>query len=228
MGFVRCVTADQPPLIDTLQATTLPAAKPCQLPRWRGFNVLDKFDINWHNRPFRVQDFQWIHELGFNFVGLPMDYRCWIVDGDWLRLDQIGLKIQDKQEHVLSMQTQWDQQSAQICYQPMHIKNPFTCSKVEGRQWFKQTTMTSWLALQQQGVGVMVGEFGCYNRTPHAVALAWMEDCLANWKQANWGWALWNFRGSFGILDSHRRDVDYENFHGHKLDRQMLDLLQKY
>ncbi len=38
----------------------------------------------------------------------------------------------------------------------------------------------------------------------------------------------WNFRSSFGILDSQRADVQYEDFHGHQLDRQMLDLLQKY
>ena len=74
----------------------------------------------------------------------------------------------------------------------------------------------------------MVGEFGCYNKTPHDVALAWMEYCLANWKQADLGWALWNFRGSFGILDSQREDVKYEEFHGHQLDRKMLDLLRRY
>ena len=39
---------------------------------------------------------------------------------------------------------------------------------------------------------------------------------------------MWNFRGSFGILDSDRKDVQYEDFNGHKLDRKMLELLQKY
>lgn len=73
----------------------------------------------------------------------------------------------------------------------------------------------------------MVGEWGCHNRTPHPVVLAWMRDCLANWKRANFGWALWNLRGSFGVLDSERKDVTYENFCGHKLDRQMLELLRK-
>ncbi len=37
-----------------------------------------------------------------------------------------------------------------------------------------------------------------------------------------------NFRGSFGILDSSRADVGYEDFHGHKLDRKMLELLERY
>jgi aryl-phospho-beta-D-glucosidase BglC (GH1 family) len=74
----------------------------------------------------------------------------------------------------------------------------------------------------------MVGEWGSFNKTPHAVFLRWAEDNLANWKRAEMGWALWNFRGAFGVLDSGRSDVEYESFEGHKLDRKLLDLLQRY
>jgi hypothetical protein len=42
------------------------------------------------------------------------------------------------------------------------------------------------------------------------------------------GLALWNFRGSMGILDSEREDVAYEDWYGHKLDRELLELLQRY
>ena len=55
-----------------------------------------------------------------------------------------------------------------------------------------------------------------------------LEDYLRLWKERNMGWAMWNLRGSFGILDSERADVEYEEFRGHKLDRKMLDLLRKY
>jgi endoglucanase len=85
-----------------------------------------------------------------------------------------------------------------------------------------------WIAIRSQNVGVMVGEWGAYNQTPHEVVLHWMEDSLINYQNAGLGWALWNFRGSFGVLDSERKDVQYEDFHGHKLDRKMLDLLKKY
>ena len=85
----------------------------------------------------------------------------------------------------------------------------------------------SWTPLLQQGGKVFIGEFGCHNRTPHAVALAWLRDNLDVFRQLGWGWALWNLRGSFGILDSGRDDVAYEDFHGHRLDRQMLCLLQE-
>jgi endoglucanase len=53
-----------------------------------------------------------------------------------------------------------------------------------------------------------------------------MSDCLAVWREAGWGNALWNLRGSFGILDSERKDVAYEDHRGHKLDRKMLELLR--
>lgn len=81
-------------------------------------------------------------------------------------------------------------------------------------------------ALEAKGFGIFVGEWGAFNRTPHDVVLRWAADCLTNWKRAGWGWAMWEFRGSFGILDSGRTDVAYEDFHGHKLDRRLLDVLQ--
>jgi endoglucanase len=53
-----------------------------------------------------------------------------------------------------------------------------------------------------------------------------MRDLLSLWKEAGWGWALWNVYGSFGLVDSGRADVRYEDWRGHKLDREMLELLQ--
>ena len=67
-----------------------------------------------------------------------------------------------------------------------------------------------------------------FQHTPHDVVLAWMRDCLDLWKEAGWGWALWNLRGGFGILDSNRADVATADFHGHALDTQLLELLQRY
>ena len=75
-------------------------------------------------------------------------------------------------------------------------------------------------------MAVHVGEWGCYNKTPHDVVLAWMADDRSLGKEAGWGWALWNLRGDFGVLDSNRADVAYEDYKGHKLDRRMLELLR--
>ena len=74
--------------------------------------------------------------------------------------------------------------------------------------------------------GVHVGEWGVYYHTAHDVVLAFMKNCLLLWEEA--GWALWNFTEPFGILNSERDDVEYEDWHGHDLDREMLELLQRY
>jgi endoglucanase len=85
-----------------------------------------------------------------------------------------------------------------------------------------------WADLAQQGVGVHCGECGVYKYTPHAVALAWLDDVLDILTGHGIGYALWNFRGDFGILDSGRADVPYEDWHGHQLDRALLALLQRH
>jgi aryl-phospho-beta-D-glucosidase BglC (GH1 family) len=85
-----------------------------------------------------------------------------------------------------------------------------------------------WIALVKKGIGVHCGECGCYNKTPHEVFLAWFKDVLDILSDNHIGFALWEFRGAFGILDSGRADVDYEDWYGHKLDRKYLELIQKY
>jgi len=95
------------------------------------------------------------------------------------------------------------------------------------KQVLKEKLITPWKALAEKGVQIHVGEWGCYNKTPHKVALSWMADLLSLWKEAGWGHALWNLKGDFGVLDSNRTDVKYENFKGHKLDRKMLELIRE-
>jgi len=63
---------------------------------------------------------------------------------------------------------------------------------------------------------------------PHPVFIAWFTDVIDILSSHQIGLALWNFIGDFGILDSGREDVAYEDWHGHKLDRKLLELLRKY
>ena len=85
-----------------------------------------------------------------------------------------------------------------------------------------------WGELVKRGIGVHCGEAGCYSRTPHEVMLAWLNDTLDILTGFGIGYAIWEFRGSFGIVNSQRADVEYEDYHGYKLDRKMLKVLQKY
>ena len=96
------------------------------------------------------------------------------------------------------------------------------------KERLRRERIQPWKKLEAKGIGVHVGEWGAFNRTPHPVVLAWMRDQLELWKEAGWGWAMWNFRGAFGPLDSGRADVQYEEFRGRKLDREMLKLLRSY
>ena len=140
---------------------------------------------------------------------------------DWITLKELGLRG-TRGESLVNLTAGWNQEPSKFRYDGTTI----TGGEMRDRNWLKRTMIEPWQKLQEQGVGVMVGEFGAFQHTPHDVTLRWMGDMLANWKEAGWGYALWNFRGSFGILDSGRSDVAYEDFNGHKLDRKMLQLLQ--
>ena len=339
-GGVRCAGASGEPL---------PLPSPSHLPRWRGFNLLEKFNGG-HSEAFRESDFEWIAELGFDFVRLPLSYHCWADPKDWLNLKEPALKEIDQAvafgaKHKVHVNINfhrapgycvnppgerldlWSNEEAlEACafhwahfakryagiandrvsfdllnepadlpeatyarvvkrlveairsedpkrliiadglawgtkpvpalaglgigqstrgYEPMQISH-FRASWIRGSdQWPVPTwplrtkdgktvdraraqaqRIQPWKALEERGVGVHVGEWGAFNRTPHPVVLAWMKDCLILWKEAGWGWSLWNFRGGFGVMDSDRADVTYEDFRGHKLDREMLTLLQ--
>lgn len=332
-------------------APMLPEPTPAKLPRWRGFNLLSLFNAG-NASPFPEKDFELISELGFNFVRLPLDYRCWLRDGDWSKIDETaiwpidravgygelhGIHVQinfhrapgytvarppepksvwtDREaldictrhwvffakrfqgvpnrlvsfnlfnepndkvsaedhrrvvEHLIEAIRAVDQDRLIVCdgrhwanEPPVELKGlnvaaarhvyapmPVTHYKASWANWndswpepkwplkqgtevwdrdrLRLTGVEPWKALEAQGFGVMVGEFGCHNQTPHPVVLAWMRDVLDLCNEAGWGWAQWNFRGSFGVLDSGRNDVAYEDFHGHKLDRAMLELLQAH
>jgi endoglucanase len=96
------------------------------------------------------------------------------------------------------------------------------------RDRLRHELIDKWQPLVAQGVPIHVGEWGCYKNTPHDVVLAWMGDLLTLWQDAGWGWAMWNLRGEFGVLDSGRSDVRYEDWRGHQLDRKMLELLREH
>jgi endoglucanase len=331
-------------------AKPLPDATPAHLPRWRGFNLLNKFMTD-SQKPFDERDFADIAELGFDFVRLPLDYRCWTDPGKPTTLKEPVLKEIDQavefgKKHAVHVQinfhrapgftvakpaeprsiwsdaeilgvcaAHWsafagryqgrpnnelsfnllnepddkvkpeehrrvverlagairerDSKRLIVCdgrswatqppteligldvavalhdYNPMpltHYKAPWVNwdeswpepiwplrlnnGKYVVRATIERDLIKPFQDLETKGVGVMVGEFGCHNQTPHRYVLSWINDTLTAFKKAGFGWALWNFTGSFGVVDSGRFDVAYEEWHGRKLDKAMLDLLQ--
>ena len=230
-----------------------PPAEPLSL--WKDEAALDACAFHWGHLARRCQGVPNRH-VSFDLLNEPAnvseaDYARVV------RRLVAAIRAEDSQRFVIADGLQWgtkpvpslaDLGIAQSTrgYVPMPISH-YKASWVGGGKWSEPTwplqpgtpeewnrerlrreNIVPWQALEKQGVGVHVGEWGCYQYTPHPVALAWMKDNLELWRDAGWGWALWNFRGSFGILDSQRTDVTYEDFRGHKLDRKMLALLQAH
>lgn len=154
-----------------------------------------------------------------------------VEDGDWMTLTTMELQPPESQRAFpLALVADWGgkETTTRAAFNPARPDSPWDGPGCQDRDFLWKTRIAPWKPLEARPVGVMVGEWGCYNRTPYPVTLRWMEDCLANYQKAGWGWALWNFDGAFGIIDSKRPDVKYEDFEGRKLDRRMLELLQRY
>jgi aryl-phospho-beta-D-glucosidase BglC (GH1 family) len=150
-----------------------------------------------------------------------------VTRGDWLTLKQLAVQSENtEKETAVNLSPGWQQLPSEFQYRESGHSAELLGGDVKDKTWLRNR-LEPWKELQKQGCGVMVGEFGAHSPCPHDIVLRWLADCLDNWREAGWGYALWNFRGSFGIMDSGRTDVDYENFHGHQLDRKMLNLLQK-
>jgi endoglucanase len=114
---------------------------------------------------------------------------------------------------------------------PENLPQPVYPGKT-GNQVFDRAALEQyykpWIALKNEGVGVHCGECGCWNKTPHHVFLSWFDDVLDILASHKIGFALWEFVGDFGILNSGRADVDYEDWYGYKLDKKLLELLKKH
>ncbi|HEY6073834.1 MAG TPA: cellulase family glycosylhydrolase [Anaerolineales bacterium] len=147
-----------------------------------------------------------------------------ITSGDWMTISEVRLGpfSRPPQEIILRPNDQtWGVKQGEVIVNP---DGTLSGGRIydRARLW---ADLEPWRKFAESGVGVHVGEWGAYNQTPHDVTLAWMTDYLDNLKRVGFGWALWQLRGDFGVMDSGRSDVAYESFRGHKLDRKMLEIL---
>jgi hypothetical protein len=147
-----------------------------------------------------------------------------LAEGDWLTFSELKLGALS----VVPNNADWGTRQQELI---VSARGDIATNGGDGgalnRERLYAETVQPWAEFSREhGIGVHVGEWGAHHFTPHAVALAWMRDCLANWRSAGLGQALWNLRGSFGCVDSGRGDVAYEDYRGHRLDRQMLEILK--
>jgi hypothetical protein len=152
-----------------------------------------------------------------------------VTDGDWMTIND--MKFSSVSGSGITFNYTPNSPDWNVTIPPVKIdSNGYIISEnaMMDKQWLWETNVKQWKELMDNGGGVMVGEWGSHNQTPHDVVLRWMEDNLLCFREADMGWALWNLIGSIGVINSGRADVEYENYNGYKLDRKMLDLLQKY
>ncbi|MFM7181649.1 MAG: glycoside hydrolase family 5 protein [Verrucomicrobiales bacterium] len=151
-----------------------------------------------------------------------------VADGDWMQLGQLGLRLPDGRELVQPLKEGWQEKPEPLALTPAADGKTSLLGPAAGGAGILEKNLEPWLRFRKEGGRFMVGEWGAYHRVPHAVMLAWATDQLRLWKENDVGWALWNFRGSFGPLDSGRDDVRYEKDGGVLVDRAFLDLLRAY
>ncbi|MCL1792608.1 MAG: cellulase family glycosylhydrolase [Oscillospiraceae bacterium] len=102
--------------------------------------------------------------------------------------------------------------------------------EIRGELWDKDALRkyyAPWLEVEKKGVEVHIGEFGCFNKTPNEIALRWLGDLMAVFKENGWGYSMWNFEGSFGIVNHGRPGAIYDDMDGFAVDRELLGIMQK-
>jgi aryl-phospho-beta-D-glucosidase BglC (GH1 family) len=143
--------------------------------------------------------------------------------GDWMILNSISIKINGKTTtYRLSDDTWGKKQTSYMIGQNGDIKAADGSDLLPFDLYKKNVALA-----KANNIAFMVQEFGVYNKTPHDVTIGFLSALTDFFRQNNIGWALWEFNGSFGILNSSRPDVVYETFNGYKLDRELLDVLTK-
>ncbi len=115
---------------------------------------------------------------------------------------------------------------------PVEIRgNTFVTVNDPDADWiekYRTEQLEPWIKFKEKNnIGIMVGEWGVYEKAPYDVTMAWMKDMLTAWGENNLGWAMWNFRGSFGVADNNRSSAEFDDVDGVKMDIKMLRLLQE-
>lgn len=98
----------------------------------------------------------------------------------------------------------------------------------EGEVWDSDALRafySPWREVEERGVEVHVGEFGCFNQTPNADALRWLSDLFFLWREFGWGWAMWNFEGAFGIIGHGREGARFRTIDGYEVDADLWHLM---
>lgn len=142
-------------------------------------------------------------------------------EGDWMTFNQITINSGTDELIIIPGNTSWG--SMQDTYL---IDSDGKITDDNGNSLLLRNLHEKLEMADEEGIPVMIQEFGVHNQTPHAVTLAFLSDLVRVFTEYNKGYALWNLEGSFGIINSGRTDCNYESYEGELLDREMLDIIK--
>jgi len=96
------------------------------------------------------------------------------------------------------------------------------------KSWI-ENRLKPWLQFREEtGTLIHCGEMGVYSlRVDRESQLNWHRDVLGLFKKHNIGWALWNLKGPFGVINQGRKEFETEKLpNGDGLDGELLKILQ--
>ena len=186
----------------------------------------------------------YLKPLAFTLGREAKELSIQVVKGDWARMRKLVALGEGGTEAALDIEGKWGTErnvawSRRFAGWGAAEPFPVSCGRDArhpdarfadvGMNVIFNEGLNLWEEPVKKGVWCVVGEFGCANHTVHADSLRFLESSLRLFNEMGMGWCCWGFIGSrFGILNSRRRDVKYEDWHGSKLDRKMLELLRSY
>jgi aryl-phospho-beta-D-glucosidase BglC (GH1 family) len=163
-----------------------------------------------------------------NFSGVTSETASRLVfentSGDWMTINSITLKWDNFNATFYLSDDSWGKKQSGY-----RLDDNGSLTASDGSDLLPFETYRNSIEIaKRDSIPIMVQEFGVYNKTPYDVTIAFLSDLVKLFSENQIGWALWNFSGSFGILDSDRSDCTYEPYEGSLLDREMLETLTRF
>jgi aryl-phospho-beta-D-glucosidase BglC (GH1 family) len=147
--------------------------------------------------------------------------------GDWLTIAKLAIRSSGKDYEFLPDNHEFGAKFGRVSIGADGKLVALDAKAPNGRELLRES-LRPWLDYRAGGGRTFVGELGAWKHTPHETVLAWLDDLLSIYQAEGLGWALWELRGDFGVLESGRTDVEYGKYGSHDVDDRMLALLQKY
>lgn len=167
----------------------------------------------------------------FRLEAPAKELKLEIPTGDWVEVKSLVVTAGEKTA-TLPSDYVWGRKEnvAPFVFRGWDEEIPFLAEgcPLTGAGWLEQKSLAEWIACAKRGNFVMIGECGASGGAPYDLYLRWMGDQLKVWQKHGFGFAMWTLRGAYGLIDTRRKGAVEVDFHGHRLDKGLMDLINRY